>query len=85
MINMETLEIVHGYREKYSETHSEIKKKLEKLRVSLSEELMEPSIAFEISQDEKDESATVATMGNFSVITGKAKSKKTFFISMILS
>lgn len=89
MINLDTLEIVSDYREKYSETHSEthseIKKKLEKLRISFVEDLMEPSIAFEITQEDKEEPTTVATMGNFSVITGKAKSKKTFFISMILS
>jgi hypothetical protein len=85
MISIEQLPIVSDFREKHSITHSELKDKLEKLRISLVEDLMEPSIAFEISQEDKDEAATVATMGNFSVITGKAKSKKTFFISMILS
>ena len=85
MISIEQLPIVSDFREKHSITHSKLKERLEKLRISLVEDLMEPSIAFEITQEDKDESATVATMGNFSVITGKAKSKKTFFISMILS
>lgn len=85
MISIEQLPIVSEFREKHSITDCELKERLEKLRISLVEDLMEPSIAFEITQEDKDESATVATMGNFSVITGKAKSKKTFFISMILS
>ena len=85
MISIEQLPIVSDFREKHSITHSKLKERLEKLRISLVEDLMEPSIAFEITQEDKDESAPVATMGNFSVITGKAKSKKTFFISMILS
>ena len=85
MKDLENLPIVSSYREKYATSYTELKEKLEKLRISLSEELMAPSIAFEITQEDKDEAATVATMGNFSVITGKAKSKKTFFISMILS
>jgi hypothetical protein len=85
MISIEQLPIVSDFREKHSITHCELKERLEKLRISLVEDLMEPSIAFEITQEDKDESAPVATMGNFSVITGKAKSKKTFFISMVLS
>ena len=79
MISIEQLPIVSDFREKHSITHSKLKERLEKLRISLVEDLMEPSIAFEITQEDKDESAPVATMGNFSVITGKAK------ISMILT
>lgn len=85
MIRIEQLPIVSDFREKHTITQCKLKERLEKLRISLVEDLMEPSIAFEITQEDKDESAPVATMGNFSVITGKAKSKKTFFISMILS
>lgn len=50
---------------------------LQKYRIDLSTEIVEPSVLLRIGQ------APVATLGNFSVIMGKAKNGKTFFVSCL--
>lgn len=53
----------------------------DKLRIDINEELLPaPSV---IDVYENGECLRFATLGNFSMIIGKAKSRKTFFISMI--
>lgn len=50
-----------------------------KTAVNLDIKPKEPPICFEI------DGSPAATFGNFSVITGKAKSKKTFFVSLLVA
>jgi len=54
-----------------------------KSRISLSEKLLPPEIC--LSLIDGDKSYILFTLGNFSMITGKAKSKKTFFLSMLIA
>jgi hypothetical protein len=51
--------------------------------VDLSEELSPPQVCLEI--EENGQSSIIGTRGNFSMVIGKAKSKKTFFITMCLA
>jgi len=57
--------------------------KLDKLlleaKIDIEEELLPPEVAFQI------DGADVGTLGNFSMIIGKAKSGKTFLIGLIIS
>lgn len=55
---------------------------LNNLRVSFTETYIEPLPCIEIT-DEKG-ACRFGTLGNFSAIIGKAKSRKTFFISLII-
>lgn len=57
---------------------------LEKHRIFITDEIPEPEIAIKMFIDENpDDYAIVGTLGNFSVLTGKAKSKKTFAIGIL--
>lgn len=53
----------------------------DKLRIDINEQLQPPPTVLEVFQG--GEHLRFATLGNFSMITGKAKSRKTFFISLI--
>lgn len=53
----------------------------DKLRINLNEEILPSPSVIEVFYN--DEFLRFATLGNFSMIIGKAKSRKTFFISMI--
>lgn len=50
---------------------------LKRCRIDISNEITEPSVLLRIGQ------APVATAGNFSVVMGKAKNGKTFFVSSL--
>lgn len=56
---------------------------LGKYRIDLSLELEAPAVCLEITQD--GEAASIGTLGNFSLVIGKAKSRKTFFITIALA
>lgn len=56
---------------------------LRKSRVTLTEDLKEPPVCLEIISN--SDNSTLATLGNFSAVIGKAKSKKTFLITMALA
>jgi hypothetical protein len=56
---------------------------LEGCRIEVSDSIPEPEICLEIVSD--TEKTMIATLGNFSAIIGKAKSKKTFLITMAIS
>lgn len=53
----------------------------DKLRINLNEEVLPSPSVLEVFYNE--EFLRFATLGNFSMIIGKAKSRKTFFISML--
>lgn len=57
---------------------------LESAKVSASEHIEPPKIAFE-QIDEIGESAILGTLGNISMIIGKAKSRKSFFVNIAVS
>lgn len=66
---------------------SELRKILDKARIDITKHIDKPPVILSI----KEQSATssivkrVFTLGNFSCIIGKAKSKKTFLVSMLTS
>jgi hypothetical protein len=56
---------------------------LSSCRIDVSDTIPEPEVCLEIIS--KSESTNIATLGNFTAIIGKAKSKKTFLISMAIA
>jgi hypothetical protein len=58
--------------------------KLEKVLINPLIDLMPPQICIEVF-DNENESSILGTLGDFSLIIGKAKSKKSFFISIAVS
>ena len=64
---------------------NELSKKLESLRIDVFEVIPPPEIAWEIKDDSSEEFNILGTHGNFSLVKGKAKSKKSFFINMAIA
>ena len=57
----------------------------EKLRISQDQEFAEPQVALKQKNLKSDGYTTIGTLGNFSLLTGKAKSRKSFLISAVTS
>ena len=68
-----------------SKSTNELSKKLESCRIDILEIIPPPEIAWEIRDDNSEEFNILGTHGNFSLVKGKAKSKKSFFINMAVS
>ena len=64
---------------------NELSKKLESCRIDILEIIPPPEIAWEIRDDNSEEFNILGTHGNFSLVKGKAKSKKSFFINMAIA
>jgi len=64
---------------------NELSKKLESCKIDILEIIPPPEIAWEIRDDNSEEFNILGTHGNFSLVKGKAKSKKSFFINMAVS
>jgi hypothetical protein len=64
---------------------NELSKKLESCRIDILEIIPPPEIAWEIKDDDSGEFNILGTHGNFSMVKGKAKSKKSFFINMAIA
>ena len=64
---------------------NELFKKLESYKIDILKVIPPPEIAWEIRDDEAEEFILIGTLGNFSMVKGKAKSKKSFFINMAIS
>lgn len=62
----------------------DLNKILECLRIDPREKLKPPAIVISIQEDSKEENI-IGTLGNFSLVIGKAKSKKTFFIALAVA
>ena len=60
-------------------------KKLEQCKINISEHIPPPEVAWEIKNSENNTFVMVGTNGNFSLVKGKAKSKKSFFINMAIA
>ena len=64
---------------------NELSKKLDACRIDILEIIPPPEIAWEIRDDNTEEFNILGTLGNFSLVKGKAKSKKSFFINMAIA
>lgn len=62
---------------------SETQKLINDCKIDLSEKLAPPPVAMQIKNS--DEWITLFTKGNFSIVTGPAKSRKTYLISMLIA
>ena len=73
--------------EKYTPDKAPPETKLRRAKVDLSKPVMRPPIAISIKEYEMHtvNDIRLFTLGNFSAVIGKAKSKKTFFLNMIAS
>lgn len=61
------------------------KKERLKYKIDVNEAIPKPQIAISLANTKTDGFAILGTLGNFSVIIGKAKSKKSFFINIAVS
>ena len=68
-----------------SKSTSELAIKLESYRIDVSEEAPPPEIAWEVRMNDSEDFTILGTLGNFSLVKGKAKSKKSFFINMVVA
>jgi predicted ATP-dependent serine protease len=59
--------------------------KRSKYRIDVKEVIPKPQIAISLANTKTDGYAILGTLGNFSVIIGKAKAKKSFFINIAVS
>lgn len=66
-----------------SEEHKELNKLLERDRILLSDNYEQSPVAISIINN--GEVSTFGTLGNFSLVKGKAKSKKTFLMCLMLA
>lgn len=62
-----------------------LKSKLESLEIKLSENYEPPKVAWEYRLDETENFKAIGTIDNFSLVIGKAKAKKSFFVGMAIS
>lgn len=62
-----------------------LKAKLETLKINATDVFAPPQIAWQIYNPTTDEYCTLGTLGDFSLIIGKAKSRKSFFINIAIS
>jgi hypothetical protein len=56
-----------------------------KYKINVQEEIPTPQIAWSMLNTKSDGEAILGTLGDFGVITGKAKSRKSFFINIAVS
>ena len=69
--------------QKVSSENLTIEEIIKESKVEYSEKLEPPPVCLEIIQNNKN--SIIGTMGTFSVVMGKAKSKKTFLTSLLVS
>lgn len=74
----------NGMEDKVKEENNLLKSTLDSLQIDPLEQLEPPKVAWEqVIQD--GESSILGTLGNFSLIIGKAKSRKSFLVAVIIS
>jgi hypothetical protein len=64
---------------------NELESKLNKYLIDVNEEIPPPEKAWEVRVETSYDFTVIGTLGNFSLIKGKAKSKKSFLVSMAIS
>jgi len=67
------------------EKNAQLLQKLESLRINPTDELLPPEVAWSLLNTKTDNYDTLGTLGNFSLIIGKAKAKKSFFINIAVT
>lgn len=74
----------NGIQSKVNEEKNLLRNTLDSLRIDETEQLEPPKVAWE--QERKDgEISILGTLGNFLLIIGKAKSRKSFLVAIIIS
>lgn len=68
-----------------NKSSNELLKKLESYRVDIFENIPPPEVAWEIKESNSEEYNILGTHGNFTLVKGKAKSKKSFFVNMAIA
>lgn len=56
-----------------------------KYKIDVNEEISAPQIALCLANTKKEGNEILGTLGNFSLIIGKAKSRKSFYINIVIS
>ena len=64
---------------------NELESKLKECLIDVNEEIPPPEKAWEVTVESSNDFTVIGTLGNFSLIKGKAKSKKSFLVSMAVS
>jgi len=64
---------------------NELLNDLEAVKIDPDEVLQPPQIAWQMKSKETDDYNILGTLGNFSLVIGKAKSRKSFFINIAVS
>jgi hypothetical protein len=64
---------------------SELQLKLENSKIKANEKYDKPRVAWEYKGSDSDEFKPIGTIDNFSLVIGRAKAKKSFFIGMAVS
>lgn len=64
---------------------SALQLKLKSFKIKVNEEYEKPKVAWEYRSSESEEYKPIGTIDNFSLVIGKAKAKKSFFIGMAVS
>ena len=72
-----------GNNEDVIERNKKLDEHLSKARINPSEEIQEPPVCLQVVED--DTLIDVCTLGNFSLAIGKAKSRKTFLVTLLFS
>ena len=62
-----------------------LKKRLKKHEVDVLEQIPPPEVAIELKDNTSESYSILGTLGNFSLVKGKAKSKKSFFINLVVA
>lgn len=76
----------NGMQEKDDQEKNLLKNALESLQIDPLERLEPPKVAWEqVNQESKQDGMILGTLGNFSLVIGKAKSRKSFFMNIALS
>ena len=63
----------------------QLQSKLDSFKIEINKNYQKPTIAWEFKCDNSNEFKPIGTIDNFSLVIGKAKAKKSFFIGMAVS
>ncbi len=86
MINEKKESIAQGVKESEKDAKTQkLNNLLSQLFVDPKEKLIRPQMAWSMINEAKKEEYIIGTLGNFSLIIGKAKTKKTFFLNITVS
>ncbi|MBE7686270.1 AAA family ATPase [Tenacibaculum piscium] len=82
---LEEMENLQNTIDKKETTETNHEQKRLKYKIDVSETIPPPQIAYSLVNTQKEGSAILGTLGNFSLVIGKAKSRKSFYINIAVS